>query len=412
MDLVEELIFNIMLVMFPILVYFVYKCYNQVFIKKYNFLLLGFTLFSSVYLSLKYGGGSTNNIMLLFCNIPIIIAYIKKEGILGLLLSLVVILYCYFNFDYNIYVLLIKYSVYAIIYYYLKTKVDKSNFIKIIFVVQGFFLSFKYFFVNNVEDLVVIIKLLFLVIIVYTITIIILYLLNLGDKITTLYSEIKILEKEKKIKESLFKITHEIKNPIAVCKGYLDMLDVNDKNKINRYIPIIREEIDRSLNIMTDFMQFSKIKLDKEIVDINLLLDDVYDNFKILNKLKNIELKYIESNEEIYINGDYNRLKQVLINLIKNSAEAIKSKGKIIIKSENNSKEFKILIIDNGCGMSKETLSKIKDIFYTTKEKGSGIGVSLSNEIIKAHGGSLEYDSELGEGTIVKITLPILKNVC
>ncbi len=412
MDLVEELIFNIMLVMFPILVYFVYKCYNQVFIKKYNFLLLGFTLFSSVYLSLKYGGVSTNNVILLFCNIPIIIAYIKKDGILGLLLSLVVILYCYFNFDYNIYVLLIKYSVYAIIYYYLKTKVDKSNFIKIIFVVQGFFLSFEYFFVNNAEDLVVIIKLLFLVIIVYTITIIILYLLNLGDKITTLYSEIKILEKEKKIKESLFKITHEIKNPIAVCKGYLDMLDVNDKNKINRYIPIIREEIDRSLNIMTDFMQFSKIKLDKEIVDINLLLDDVYDNFKILNKLKNIELKYIESNEEIYINGDYNRLKQVLINLIKNSAEAIKSKGKIIIKSENNSKEFKILIIDNGCGMSKETLSKIKEIFYTTKEKGSGIGVSLSNEIIKAHGGSLEYDSKLGEGTIVKITLPILKNVC
>ena len=412
MVLVEELIFNIMLVMFPILVYFVYKCYNQVFIKKYNFLLLGFTLFSSVYLSLKYGGVSTNNIMLLFCNIPIIIAYIKKEEILGLLLSLVVILYCYFNFDYNIYVLLIKYSVYAIIYYYLKTKVDKSNFLKIIFVVQGFFLSFEYFFVNNAEDLVVIIKLLFLVIIVYTITIIILYLLNLGDKITTLYSEIKILEKEKKIKESLFKITHEIKNPIAVCKGYLDMLDVNDKNKINRYIPIIREEIDRSLNIMTDFMQFSKIKLDKEIVDINLLLDDVYDNFKILNKLKNIELKYIESNEEIYINGDYNRLKQVLINLIKNSAEAIKSKGKIIIKSENNSKEFKILIIDNGCGMSKETLSKIKEIFYTTKEKGSGIGVSLSNEIIKAHGGSLEYDSELGEGTIAKITLPILKNVC
>lgn len=158
-------------------------------------------------------------------------------------------------------------------------------------------------------------------------------------------------------------------------------------------------------------MQFSKIKLDKEIVDINLLLDDVYDNFKILNKLKNIELEYIESDKEIYINGDYNRLKQVLINLIKNSAEAIKDKGKIVIKSDNNSREFKILIIDNGCGMSEETLSKIKEIFYTTKEKGSGIGVSLSNEIIKSHGGKLEYDSTLGEGTTVKITLPILKNV-
>lgn len=411
MVLVEELIFNIMLIMFPILIYFVYKCYNQVFIKKYNFLLLGFTLFSSVYLCLKYGGVYSNNVILLFCNIPIIIAYIKKEGNIGIVLSLVVVLYCYFNFDYNIYVLLIKYFAYAFIYYYLKNKVDGGNFIKIIFIIQAFFLSFEYFFVNSTENIMTVINLLVLVLTIYIITIIVLYLLNLADKITTLYSEIKVLEKEKRIKESLFKITHEVKNPIAVCKGYLDMLDVNDKDKINRYIPIIREEIDRSLNIMTDFMQFSKIKLDKEIVDINLLLDDVYDNFKILNKLKNIELEYIESDKEIYINGDYNRLKQVLINLIKNSAEAIKDKGKIVIKSDNNSREFKILIIDNGCGMSEETLSKIKEIFYTTKEKGSGIGVSLSNEIIKSHGGKLEYDSTLGEGTTVKITLPILKNV-
>lgn len=410
MNLVEELIFDIMLVMFPILIYFVYKCYNKVFIKKYNFLLLSFALFTSVYLCLKYGGNSSNNIILLFCNIPIIIAYIKKEGFLGILLSLVVILYCYCNYNYDIYILLIKYLIYAIIYYYSKRKVDTNNFIKIIFVIQGFFLSFEYFFVNDAKDVIVVVNLLILVLIIYIITIIVLYLLNLADQITTLYNEIKFLEKEKKIKESLFKITHEVKNPIAVCKGYLDMLDVNDKDKINRYIPIIREEIDRSLNIMTDFMQFSKIKLDKEIVDINLLLDDVYDNFKILNKLKNIELKYIENDKEIYIDGDYNRLKQVLINLIKNSVEAITETGTIVIKSENTLKEFKIMIIDNGCGMSKETIDKIKEIFYTTKEKGSGIGVSLSNEIIKAHGGKLEYDSKLGKGTIVKITLPIVKN--
>ena len=411
MILVEKIAFNIILVMGPILIYFVYICYNQIFIKKYNVLLFGITLFTSTYLCLKYGGADTNKAILLFCNIPIIIAYIKKEGTIGIILSLVVILYCYFNFQYNLYILLIKYFVYAFLYYFFIKKIDINNFIKIIFVVQGFFLSFEYFFVNNLENIFTIIKLLALVMIVYIIMIIVLYLLNLADKITTLYTEIKALEKERKIKESLFKITHEIKNPIAVCKGYLDMLDINNKEKVNKYIPIIREEIDRCLNIMTDFMQFSKIKINKELVDINLLLDDVYDNFRILNNLKNIKLEYIENEKEIYIDGDYNRLKQVLINLIKNSAEAITNKGKIIIKSEYSLKEFKIIIIDNGCGMSKETLNKIKDIFYTTKEKGSGIGVSLSNEIIKAHGGKLEYDSKLGEGTTVKITLPIYKTV-
>ena len=284
-------------------------------------------------------------------------------------------------------------------------------FLSIVFVVQGFFLSFEYFFVGNLINSWIIIKLLIIILLIYFVIILSIYLLKLADTITTLYSEIKTLEKENKIKESLFKITHEVKNPIAVCKGYLDMLDLNNQDKINRYIPIIREEIERCLNIMTDFMQFSKIKLNKELVDINLLLDDIYDNFKLINKFKNITLEYYESEKEIYIEGDYNRLKQVLINLIKNSAESITKKGKIVIKTKSDTTNFEIFVIDDGCGMSKETLNKIKDIFYTTKEKGSGIGVSLSNEIIKAHGGNLDYSSELGKGTSVKITLPILKKV-
>lgn len=412
MILVEELFFNLMLVMFPILIYFVYKCYNQIFINKYNFLMLGIALFTSVYMCFKYGEVGEYNTILLFCNIPILIAYIKKEGIIGMLLSLIVVLYAYVNLESNIYILLLKYIIYYIIYYKYKNDMNIQYFLSIVFVIQGFFLSFEYFFVGNLINSWIIIKLLIIILLIYLAIILSIYLLKLADSITTLYSDIKMLEKEKQIKESLFKITHEVKNPIAVCKGYLDMLDLNNQDKINRYIPIIREEIERCLNIMTDFMQFSKIKLNKELVDINLLLDDIYDNFKLINKFKNITLEYYENEEEIYIEGDYNRLKQVLINLIKNSAESIAKKGNIVIKTKSDMNNFEIFVIDNGCGMSKETLNKIKDIFYTTKEKGSGIGVSLSNEIIKAHGGNLDYYSELEKGTSVKITLPILKKVC
>ena len=411
MILVEELFFNLTLVMFPILIYFVYKCYNQIFINKYNFLMLEIALFTSVYMCFKYGEVGEYNTILLFCNIPILIAYIKKEGIIGILLSLIVVLYAYINLESNIYILLLKYFIYYIVYYRYKKDMNIQYFLSIVFVVQGFFLSFEYFFVGNLINPWIIIKLLIIILLIYFVIILSIYLLKLADTITTLYSEIKTLEKENQIKESLFKITHEVKNPIAVCKGYLDMLDLNNQDKINRYIPIIREEIERCLNIMTDFMQFSKIKLNKELVDINLLLDDIYDNFKLINKFKNITLEYYESEEEIYIEGDYNRLKQVLINLIKNSAESITKKGKIVIKTKSDTTNFEIFVIDDGCGMSKETLNKIKDIFYTTKEKGSGIGVSLSNEIIKAHGGNLDYSSELGKGTSVKITLPILKKV-
>lgn len=414
MNLFEELFFNILLLIFPILIYFIYRCYASMSNNKYMSFSLGLALFTSLYFTLKYGTADTNDKILLFCNIPIVLSYINRKGYIAILLSLLVILYCYFIFEYNIYIMLIKYTLYMITYYYyLKSKrINEIYFLAIISVIQGFFISFEYFFINTFDNVMVIINIFLMVLFFYIITIILLYLLKMANKITCLYSDLKVLEKEKQIKDSLFKITHEVKNPIAVCKGYLDMLDTNNQDKVNRYIPIIREEIDRSLNIMTDFMELNKIKIEKEIIDINLLLDDVYDSFKLLNTLRNIKLEYFENEKEIYVEGDYNRLKQVFLNILKNSSEAIKNDGNIVIKSKLLKNKYNIYIIDNGIGMDKETLLKIKDLFYTTKSKGSGIGVSLSNEIIKAHNGTLEYSSILNKGTTVTISLPVMKNVC
>ena len=107
MVLFEEVLLNIMLVSFPILIYFVYGCYTEILNKKYNIFVLGFALFSSLYLCLKYGTTSSNNIMLLFCNVPIVIAYTKKKEIIGVILSILSILYCYYIFDYEIILMLI-----------------------------------------------------------------------------------------------------------------------------------------------------------------------------------------------------------------------------------------------------------------------------------------------------------------
>ena len=108
----------------------------------------------------------------------------------------------------------------------------------------------------------------------------------MGNNITNLYQNLTELEKDKNIKNSLFKITHEVKNPIAVCKGYLEMIDINNKEKTSKYIKIINQEIDRSLDIMTDFMEFSKIKIKKEIMDINILLENIKEEFKIFSNNK------------------------------------------------------------------------------------------------------------------------------
>jgi signal transduction histidine kinase len=302
----------------------------------------------------------------------------------------------------------IKFISYLIIYLIGRKRNIKDNtFIILIAIIQAFFISLECFLLYKNSNILTIIELLISIIIFYSLPIILLYLFNLGDNISSLYLTVSKYEKEKQLKNSLFKITHEVKNPIAVCKGYLDMLNINDQDKVSRYIPIIKQEIDRSLNIMTDFMEFSKIKIEKEILDINILLEDIIDELNIIINNKNIKMTTRITQDEIFITGDYNRLKQVFINIIKNSIESISKYGTIDITTHILKDQYYIEITDNGCGMDEYTLSKINDLFFTTKKKGSGLGVSLSNEIIKAHKGSLDYTSKPNKGTKVIVKLPI-----
>ena len=231
-----------------------------------------------------------------------------------------------------------------------------------------------------------------------------------------LNTAIKELEKEKVLRTSLFKMTHEIKNPIAVCKGYLDMLDINNKKKVEKYIPIIKGEIERTLNLMDDYLEYTKIKLNKDVADIYMLLDEVIESLNLFFKENNIILEMKLPDDELFLDIDYNRIKQVLINILKNSSEAYdKNKNKMIIKIDTKKRKnyFELTVEDNGIGMDRDSLNQVTDLFFTTKTNGTGLGTSLSKEIIELHGGKIKYDSALGIGTKVIIDLPLKEeNAC
>ena len=407
MTIIKDLLPNLILMIFPMLVYFVYNCYRELKCEKYNGILFNLSLFSAVYLSLKYG---TNiSISLLVVNIPILIAYVKKESKVAVVLSLIIIIYTYLFLNKLPSIMIIKFITCYMIYLLCQKKHPKENkIVVLITVLQSFFIPLEYFFSYQTANIFTVLEILLFSMAFYTSTTILLHLFNLAENISSLYLTMSEVEKDKQLKNSLFKITHEVKNPIAVCKGYLNMLDLEDQDKVKRYIPIIQQEIDRSLNIMTDFMEFSKIKIEKDLLDINILLEDIIDEIQILLDNKNIKLSYKIIEDEIYINGDYNRLKQVFINFIKNSIEAIENNGSINIETHLLDKKYYIEITDNGCGMDEYTLSKVKELFFTTKKKGSGLGVSLSNEIIKSHDGTIDYTSKQNIGTKVIVKLPII----
>lgn len=231
-----------------------------------------------------------------------------------------------------------------------------------------------------------------------------------NQRIIDINDTLENLEKEKEIKESLFQLNHEIKNPLAVVNGYLDMIDrTNDKKRIEKYQEIIKKEIKRSITIINDFSSFGRLKeIDKEPLDLDLVFEDIIYTFSPLLKKNNGMIHY-ENEDEIYINGDYDRLKQGFINLIKNSIES-KDKDFLIIdiKIKKLKKHYKIYVTDNGRGMNSEVLNHIGEPFYSTKQTGTGIGMAYVKKIIELHKGKISYKSKEKEGTTVVVTLPLL----
>lgn len=404
----NSIILNIILVVFPILIYLVLSCYNLLTTPKIKKLIFITTMCTSLYLTLTNNiNNTTTSIFLIFTNIPIIICYFKKESTLGIIFSIITIIVGYYEYNLNLYIITLKHLTYLLTYIFLKDNRQFNYlFLKIIAVIQGFFISFEYFYTNSggIDELI---TFLVLALIIYTITFFSLYMFKLADGITNLHKIVSNMERENKLRDSLFKLTHEIKNPIAVCKGYLDMLNLENKEKSEKYIEIVKSEISRSLNIMNDFMEFSKIKLSKETFDMTILLDEIYDSFKLLITNKKIKFTYTNPYDDIYVFGDFNRLKQVFVNIIKNSVESISTSGIINIEVKLSSNKVTIEIKDNGCGMSEYDLRNIKEMFYTTKKNGTGLGVALSNEIITAHNGTLNYESSNNKGTTCKIILPL-----
>ena len=176
-------------------------------------------------------------------------------------------------------------------------------------------------------------------------------------------------------------------------------------------LEIIEDETDRLSNMVEELLDVSKIingivKLNKDNCDLEVFIEYI----ETLMKARAIkeDKTFIVKGEKNIGNAyfDVNKIKQVLINLIKNSIEALeKEKNKQIKVILKQSKKYTtIQIIDNGCGISSQNIKKIGEPFFTTKEKGTGLGVALSKEIIELHNGRINYESN-GNGSIATIKI-------
>jgi signal transduction histidine kinase len=224
--------------------------------------------------------------------------------------------------------------------------------------------------------------------------------------INSIHNDMRQKEKLAVIGQMATAIAHEIKNPLSSLKGFTQLQQEKDKGD-DQYYPIMLNEIDRINAIVTDLLILGKPNT--AIKNPSNLLDIIQYVITVINphaQRKDIDFN-LERFDSPVILGDENHLKQVFINLIKNAMEAMPEGGTVALQSENLGDFVEISVIDEGCGIDPETLAKLGEPFYTTKQNGNGLGLMVTKKIIEEHGGEFAIFSELGAGTTVKISLPL-----
>ncbi|WP_313891475.1 ATP-binding protein [Psychrobacillus sp.] len=203
-------------------------------------------------------------------------------------------------------------------------------------------------------------------------------------------------------------VAHEIRNPMTAISGFIQLMNQDKSQPYYEYTKLIASEIERINYIIGEFLVLAKphVAMSRKY-NFKETIDDVIMLFQPELNLKNIKLSKQGLSEDMFIFGEDSRMKQVLINIIKNAVDAIQTNGEIsIIGTILSDNGLMIKIIDNGIGMDKVTLEKFFDPFFTTKEKGTGLGMMISQKIIHQHGGNVFIESEQGIGTTITIQLP------
>lgn len=220
-------------------------------------------------------------------------------------------------------------------------------------------------------------------------------------------------EKEAALGRFSVGISHKVKNPLSVILGGIEYLEVKlakSDDDIKQNITIIKKSVLSTNMILDSILQYVRPpSLNVDITNLNDLVREVVPLFRLQPSMIKSEIVVELSPEKIFMKVARNQIHQVIFNVVKNAIEASSAGGKISIRTGTAGGFGVISIIDSGIGMSKQVLSNVFEPFFTTKRPGKGVGLGLVvvKNIIDNHNGKLDIESEEGNGTVVRISLPL-----
>lgn len=207
-------------------------------------------------------------------------------------------------------------------------------------------------------------------------------------------------------------MAHEVNNPLMIISGRaeLSLLEKIQNKEVENNLRIIFDQCDRAKDIIERLLKFSRPSKGKvSEVAINSSLDCIVGLVEHQFSLKDIKIEKKYASALPSMEVDEKQIQEVLMNLLKNAADAMPEGGKITLSTRKKGDFVRIDVADTGKGMTEEGLGKIFNPFYTTKEKGTGLGIPVCYGIVKDHGGELKYSSRPGKGTTATVLLPIAK---
>ncbi len=226
-------------------------------------------------------------------------------------------------------------------------------------------------------------------------------------EIERLRSELGNMERLSLVGQMAASITHEIRNPMAVVRGFLQLMHEKSPSSLDHYYRIVMEELDRANGIINDFLSLAQNRVaDKADCHLHKIIYDLSPLLWADANLRgqSIELELDENVPELRLNSK--EIKQLILNLARNGMEAMHVKGQLTIQTKVDVNGVELIVSDTGAGISKSKLDELFVPFFTTKDQGTGLGLVLCLSIVEHHKGKITVHSEEGVGTSFVVKFP------
>ncbi|WP_238650904.1 two-component system sensor histidine kinase NtrB [Paenibacillus piscarius] len=223
-----------------------------------------------------------------------------------------------------------------------------------------------------------------------------------------LRSELDNVERLSLVGQMAAGITHEIRNPMAVVRGFLQLMREKSPEDLHSYYHIVMEELDRANSIINDFLSLAQTReSDKEPVELHLVIEELVPLIWADANLRgqSIELKLGTSMPLLQLN--VREIKQLILNLARNAMEAMDAKGVLTLETRELEDTVQLIIRDTGSGIPQSQLQQLFSPFFTTKNHGTGLGLPLCLSIAERHSGTIRVESEVGAGTAMIVVFPV-----